>query len=82
MENANVAAEPLRLWCVTHRPSDLPGVEYAARRWELAVDGVHHATADVLTGSSLAAVREQLPPGLTRLERAPDDDPVIVEVWL
>lgn len=35
-----------------------------------------------LFGASLEEVRQHLPPGLSRLERHPGDDPNIVETWL
>ena len=36
----------------------------------------------VLVGDTLAEVQEQLPPGLTRYERAPADPPEVVELWV
>ena len=35
----------------------------------------------LLTGDTLAAVQEQLPPGLVRIERQPVHPPEVVEVW-
>jgi hypothetical protein len=36
----------------------------------------------VLVGDSLAAVHEQLPPGLERVNRQPMHPPEVVEMWL
>jgi len=34
------------------------------------------------TADSLEEIRKFVPPGLTNLHRQPNDDPVIVEVWV
>lgn len=34
-----------------------------------------------LEGETLEQLRSQLPTGLTRTDRLPDDDPVVVETW-
>jgi len=57
---------------------------------ELAPHGVLESSADplilidraALLFPSLEATRSALPPGLHRLNRAPGDDPVIVETWM
>lgn len=74
----------LKLWTVTHRPSDLPGVEYAARAWIIptAIGEPGGATDELVTAPTLAELRALLPAGLTRIPRHELDDPVIVEVWL
>lgn len=71
----------LNLWTVYEKPRDYPE-GYVARRSEIRPYGDVVQTSEVLKGSSLEAVRAQLPPGLYRLPRRSEDDPVIVEVWL
>jgi hypothetical protein len=70
----------LPMWSVTTCTSDL-GEGYAARPFLVnhvgAVPMRVHLLAD-----TIEALREQLPPGLCRLDRNIDDDPTIVEVWL
>lgn len=66
----------LLLWVVYENPKDYPG-SFVAR------PGVTGGMAcAVLLADTLDELRADLPPGLTRLERDPTDDPVIVEVWL
>jgi hypothetical protein len=71
----------LRMWVITREPADLPGVRFAARLWEIGPK-LSEPTAILLTAPRLDIIRECLPPGLYCLDRAPDDDPAIVEVWL
>ena len=66
----------MNIWTVYASPADFPGL-FVARRWE-----VDRPTADVLTAPTLAQLRAQLPLGLHRLARQPDDDSVIVECWI
>jgi len=40
------------------------------------------ATEEIITAKTLDELRAQLPPGLYRLDRMPNDDAQIVEVWL
>jgi hypothetical protein len=71
----------LEMWTITHRPRDLPGIEYAARL-HLVRAGEIQTTDRLLTAASLEALRDALPPGLFRLHRFPEDDDAIVETWL
>lgn len=71
----------LRMWVVTREPADLPGVRFAARLWEIGPK-LSEPTAILLTAPSLDIIRECLPPDLYCLDRAAEDDPAIVEVWL
>lgn len=68
--------DDLNIWVVYERPLDYPG-GFIARRFEL-----DSPTTDIRKGESLNAVRDQLPPGLTRIDRDPNDEPQIVECWL
>lgn len=80
--------EPTKLdmWTVYKNPKDfdhgMDGDLYVLRHWAVTADGavpdLRHTIADI----DLEKVRAALPRGLTRLERAPHDDPAIVEVWL
>jgi hypothetical protein len=74
--------DSLTIWTITHRPVDLPGVEYAARRHRILAGEVQVHTGPPLTAPSLEEIRALLPPGLHRIERSPEDDPVIVESWI
>lgn len=75
-ESMNIGRDML-MWTVFENPSDHPG-KFIARPIEirqfqkLAV----HLEADTLLG-----IWQQLPPGLFRLNRNVEDDPVIVETW-
>lgn len=74
--------DDLSLWTVYDHPRDFPD-HFVARRFSMRSG---KPTSDVLTAPTLALLRKLLQDGvdyrLTRLERAPDDDPVIVETWL
>lgn len=76
------ADEFLAIWTITHRPSDLPGVEYAVRPHYLTRGGGARVGPDVLTANTLEEARALLPPFLHCLGRSRDDDPVIVESWI
>lgn len=70
---------PLSMWTIYDHPLDYPS-SYVARRLEVHGSRIVH-TQDVIIGPTLEAVRSCLPSGLYGMERAPEDDPVIVEVW-
>jgi len=71
-------AEALSIWTVYDHPSDYPS-SYVARLWFN-----DQPTGSLIAADDLEVVREILltQMGLTRLERAENDDPTIVEVWL
>lgn len=71
----------LSMWTVYREPRDMPGVAFAARRFEVSA-GAAVATNDFVTGDTLEGIRRALPRGLTLLSRHPNDDPVIVETWI
>ena len=66
----------MNIWTVYYSPADYPG-KFVARRWILDMP-----TTDVLVDDTLPALRERLPPGLYRMNRNPQDDPVIIETWI
>jgi hypothetical protein len=66
----------LPVWVIYDHPRDFPGA-FVARLFI-----VDKATAKTLKAPTLEGLRALLPAGLTRLERNPQDDPVIVETWL
>jgi len=73
-----IAAGDLLIWTVCENPEDHPGL-FTTRPHSTKA----RAPCDfVLTAPSLDELREKLPHGLARLARDPDDDPVIVEVWI
>lgn len=73
--------EPLiSLWTVYCRPKDYP-YGYIARRHDVHM-GFSMPTDKIVTSTTLEGVRRQLPVGLVRLDRNPNDDPVIVEIWI
>lgn len=70
----------LPMWVVC-RPtvSDYPG-KWTARMWRTLPEPM--STQFLLMHDTLEDLRGLLPPGLARLERNPDDDPVIEETWI
>jgi len=66
----------LEIWTVYDSPIDLPG-RFVARKWVL-----EKPTNELRQDQTLEGLRNKLPPGLTRLPRATQDDPKIVETWI
>lgn len=79
-----VAVDPrgksLWTYAVYHNPADFPG-KYVVRRYASSQNFVF-PQAVLAVEDTLEAAREKLPQGLGRIERDPNDDPAIVEVWL
>jgi hypothetical protein len=72
--------QPLIIWTITHNTKDF-GDKWVAR--PTIVPNEHPNMEDgYLIADTLEELRDKLPPGLSRLQRDPNDDPVIVEVWL
>lgn len=75
-------------WVICRNPADFPGIPYIVRRWvrRTLMDGVEedgfYPTGEHRPCATLADARDAIPPGHTRLERDPDDEPDIVECWL
>jgi len=66
----------LELWTIYDSPVDLPG-RFVARKWLL-----DNPTSELLQDKTLDGLREKLPQGLIRMERSPQDDPKIIEIWI
>jgi hypothetical protein len=74
-------SKPLRMWTVYERPSDYPE-NYVARLFEVDAAGPH-ATENTVIAPDLEFLRAlMIGMGLVKMVRDPNDDPVIVEVWL
>lgn len=72
-------ADSLPIWTVYQNPKDHPG-KFVSRRWESLP--TPRPTGEVIIANTLEEVREQLPPGLTRLAPQQGDDATIVENWI
>lgn len=73
----------LDVWVVTQRPKDMPQYPFVVRR-QIALDN-NRIVIDPMAYAfyELEDARRWLTnKGLTRLDRDPSDDPVIVESWL
>jgi hypothetical protein len=68
------------MWVVTWNTVDYP--RQAAIRPRYIGDGTDYGLAAVLLADSLDAARQQLPFGLTKMDRSPYDSARIVEIWV
>ena len=78
--------EVISMWQVYRRPRDYPRW-FVARRVVITNGTARHGaniivTDEVLLGQTLDHLRQQLPPGLFRLDPMPGDHPKMLEVWL
>jgi hypothetical protein len=73
--------ETLKLWTVYDHPKDYPN-HYVARLSEIGPRGVVRREQVMVSGGILGIRAQLAAMGLMRMARQPDDDPVIVEVWL
>jgi len=64
------------MWIVYEEPPAFPN-QYVARRYRSYVE-----TGEYVVGDTLNDVRAKLPPGLMRLERSSQDDPMVRESWI
>ena len=69
------------LYVIFFNPSDFPG-KYVARRQSVGPGGKITKDPRPFMVGTLELVRAALPPELTRLNRDPNDDPCIFEVWV
>ena len=72
--------EPLCFWVITKRPKDFPKHYCMRRQWVFPARIVHAPVAGLY--NTLEEARFDIPDGLYRMARDPNDDPVIVECWL
>jgi hypothetical protein len=68
------------MWTIYKHPLDYPDA-WVARRLIVRA-GQIWMTYDMFTADTLDEVRALLPQGLDRIDRSPNDDPVIAEVWI
>lgn len=74
-------ARSLVLWTVYDHPKDYPD-RYVARMFDVTAGKVRPTLATIMSSDLewlRAALREM---HLTRLERSPEDDPVVLETWI
>lgn len=63
-------------WVIYNKPTDYPN-NYVARKF---INNAPSTTIHV--ADSLEEIRKLVPEGLFKIERFPNDDPKIVEVWI
>jgi hypothetical protein len=79
--------DALPIWTVYDHPRDFPHC-YVARKFLIGEESgaaliLDWPTDEVITADTLDEIRELLERrGLTCFQRAPEDDPVIVETWI
>jgi hypothetical protein len=73
-------SEPLAIWTIYKRPKDFPN-HFVVRRWTIE-GGAEPKANECRLADSLYEARKLVPPQATRMDRFPEDDPVIVESWL
>lgn len=80
---ADKSDEMLSIYVITGpNTKDFPG-QYTVRRQQVGRDSKIHIDKDPIGhAKTLEDARKLVPPGLTRFERHPSDDAVIVESWL
>lgn len=75
-----IQTERLVMFIVYDHPADFPN-EFVCRRCYPAAGAVVFDPELFARGNTLDKVRARIPAGAVRLERSPEDDPVIVETW-
>ncbi|HEV3443734.1 MAG TPA: hypothetical protein VG099_03775 [Gemmataceae bacterium] len=75
-----MTANFLSLWVITYHPSDFPK-KFVLREHRVSGTWQFFMNECILC-DTLDQARRMLPAGLVNIGRYPDDDPVIVEVWL
>lgn len=71
----------LSLWTIYDSPSDFPG-KFVVREHRVEPGGALKCCQEATVHESLEQARSAVPPHCTVFPREPNDDPVIVEVWL
>jgi hypothetical protein len=70
----------MTLYVIYSRPTDYPH-GFPVRR-HVVVEGIVHARDLLGVGKTLDEARRFVPAGMFNIGRVPNDDPVIVEVWI
>jgi hypothetical protein len=78
LQDLSIMAGELLVWTVYAHPTDHPK-KMVARPFSTRLS---RPVAVVMLADTLDALRDNLPFGLTRLNRDETDDPVIVESWI
>jgi len=74
--------EFMTIWTLYDHPLDFPD-KYVARRYVVTKEGPITRTEDLKFADTLEELRDEMRDlHLFPVERFPDDDPKIVEVWL
>lgn len=72
----------LTIWTIYKHPADFPA-SWVLRGYDVVSGCAEPQPRQVShVASTLDGARSGLPPGLTKLARSPDDDPVIFESWV
>lgn len=75
-------SDPLFMYVVYDHPKDYPE-NYVVRRGAVRDNGILFVDAiPTAVAQTLPEARDAIPFGLVRVDRDPDDDPVVVETWL
>jgi hypothetical protein len=70
------------VWTVYRHPSDFPG-RWVLRGHEIFPNaGTLRSHEACFVASTLEEIRAKIPAGTRRVDRAPEDNPVIYECWL
>lgn len=72
--------EALVIYTIYDHPSDYPD-NFVVRRWSVVGGNVKPDDSCILA-NSLEEARSGFNPGMTRIPRLPQDDQVIVELWI
>jgi hypothetical protein len=75
-----VSDTQLQIFVIYENPADVLVPCFVTRMWVIE-DGEQRPLWAAIA-RTLDGARSAVPPGLFRLDRSPDDDPVIVECWL
>lgn len=71
----------IRLIAIYEHPRDFPH-SFVARLWVAGAPGIYVSGEPCAVAPSLEDARKAVPTGFSRYGRDPQDDPVIVEVWI
>ena len=73
----------IEIFTIYESPSDHPG-RFVLRRWHthFGGQGIYFDKEPIAVVDQLEEARKNVPSGCHRLDRSPEDDPVIVETWI